>query len=182
MQEPLSQHHFPRPSLRRLISWLIGATIAVLFLLIVFQFALTLVFGPIFLGGACFGAILLIPLLMRTVLHPEIDVYPNGLLLHPMLWPKQYITWDAIKGVVQHPLIYNDEVLGRTLHGNNYQPHEGAVVLTSSAAKLWFPYRITGGVAGAGLTLAFAISSTTHTNYAMLLKTIEQNAGMSSKS
>ena len=109
---------------------------------------------------------------MRTVLHPDIDILPDGLIVRPMLWPAQNVKWVDLTGITAHPLVYNDEAMGKTLHGKNYRPREGAVILASRDAGLWFPYRIIGGVAGAGNTPAFAISSTTHTDYPQLIVAI----------
>jgi hypothetical protein len=172
MPEPLSQHHFPRLWLRRVVTWALAAAIAFMSLALIVQIILAFTLSPLFFGGALFSAILLIPLLMRTVLHPAIDVMADGLTVNPMLWPAQNVPWEALTGITAHPLLYNDDAMGKTLHGKNYRPREGAVILVSRDAGLWFPYRIIGGVAGAGNTPAFAISSTTHTDYAGLIAAI----------
>src|SRR5206468_3559283 len=107
-----SRHHYPRPRVRRIITRLSVIAFAVAALAVLIQFGLALTVGPLFCGTAVLTAILIIPLAMRTVLHPEISVYDDGLSLHPMIWPPQFIAWDALRGIVSHPLVYNDEAMG----------------------------------------------------------------------
>ena len=176
----ITVHRYPRPWLRQLERAALVLALILAVVAIILEIAVAFVAGPLLCGMAVFTAILLIPLLLRTVLHPEVDIVADGLVLYPMLWPAQSVPWDALTGITLHPLIFNDEVMGRTLHGKNYRPREGAVILVSPDARLWFPYRIIGGVAGAGNTPAFAISSTTHTDYAELVAAIRQHAPESS--
>jgi hypothetical protein len=107
------------------------------------------------------------------VLHPEISVHDEGLTVQPMLWKAQFVRWGTITGIVSHPLVYNDEAMGRVLHGKNYRPREGVVITVKAESGLWPIYRLVGNLAGAGNTRAFALSSTTHTNYHELVETIK---------
>ena len=64
------------------------------------------------------------------------------------------------------------EASARHLHGKQWKPREGAVVVVKREAGLWPVYRLVGGLAGVGSSPAFAISSTTHTDYPALLEAI----------
>lgn len=180
MDEIVSVHHYPRPAVRRISAGLLAVALMIDSLALIVEFVLGFLAGPLFFGMAVFTAILLIPLLMRTVLHPEIELTANGLTLHPMIWKAQFVSWENLKGRVEHPLIFNDEATGRLLHGKNYRPREGMVIVVEDSAGLLPFYRIIGGVAGAGNHPAFAISSTTHTDYGRLRDAFGQHLPPSS--
>ncbi|MEP7288369.1 MAG: hypothetical protein ABI947_21675 [Chloroflexota bacterium] len=171
----LSEHHYPRRWVRRGVERVLALAVPLTAGAIIAQIGLAFIAGSLLLGTALLTAILFIPLLMRTVLHPEIEVCADGLRLHPILWRDQFVVWDAIVGIVDHPLLFNDEAMGRTLHGKRYRPREGAVILVAGSARLLPLYRILGGVAGANNATAFAISSTTHTDYPLLLEAIRSH-------
>ncbi len=168
----LSEHRFPRPTIRRITAWLLAVGLAAAVTAIVIQLILALVIGPLFCGMAFFTAMLLIVLLQRTVLHPAITLTESGLRLQPMIWRAQLVPWSALAGITDHPLVFNDEAMGRLLHGKRYRRREGLVVLVKPEAGLLPVYRLIGGLAGAGNTPAFAISSTTHTDYEALVSAI----------
>ncbi len=171
MQTIESEHCYPRPWIRRLVERLLTLTLNLALVAVVVQVILAFFAGPLLCGMAGFTLILMIPLLMRTVLHPEIQLTGDGLILRPMLWPAQFVPWSAITGVLAHPLVYNNDSTGRLLHGKNYRPREGVVVVVDSPDLLPF-YRLVGELAGAGNKPAFALSSTTHTGYDQLLQAI----------
>ena len=168
----ITVHRYPRPWLRQLERAALALALILAVVAIILEIAMAFVAGPLLCGMAVFTAILLIPLLMRTVLHPEIDVTADGLLLHPMLWPAQFVAWRDLTQIIAHPLVVNDPAMGRTLHGKNYRPREGVVILVDPRARLSPVYRLVGGLAGARTSPAFAISSTTHTDYPVLLDAI----------
>ena len=175
MSETPAEYRFPRPGVRRFVARLLALSLISAALAVVAQLVLALFVTPLICGTAFLTAVLSVPLLLRTVLHPEISVSQTGLTLHPMLWPAQFVAWDALIDIVTHPLVYNDEAMGRVLHGKNYRPRQGAVVVLSTAARVWPMYRLVGQVAGAGNCPAFAISSTTHSNYDTLIDTIRRH-------
>jgi hypothetical protein len=175
MPEIESEHFYPRPWLRRIVERLILVTLVLALVALAAQIILALIVGPLLCGTAVFTAVLIIPLLMRSVLHPEVSITADGLILRPMLWSTQTIPWSAITEIVAHPLVFNDEGTGRLLHGKNYRPREGVVVIVDPSAKLLPIYRLVGELAGAGNNTAFAVSSTTHTNYDQLIETIRQH-------
>jgi hypothetical protein len=175
MVEVISVHRYPHHRIRRLINWLLMLSLVIVAVVLVIEIILGLVAGPLFLMMALFTAILLIPLLMRTVLHPEIELTADGLTLHPMIWEAQFVPWVAFERQVEHPLLFNNEGTGRLLHGKRYRPREGMVIVISDSAGLSSLYRLVGSLAGAGNRTAFAISSTTHTDYEALRDTIIQN-------
>jgi len=172
MNQTLSEHRFPRPTIRRITARLVGLGLIVTITAIIGQLVLALVIGPLLCGTAFFTAMLLIALLQRTVLHPEITVTDNGLRLQPILWQAQSVPWSALAGITDHPLVFNDDAMGRLLYGKRYRRREGLVVLVRPEAGLSPIYRLIGGLAGAGNTPAFAISSTTHTDYETLVSAI----------
>jgi hypothetical protein len=177
MPDVLAEHHFPRPRVRRIVSQLLALGLMLATLAIIVQLLLVLLVGPLLCGTAFLTAVLVLPLLLRTVLHPEIDVSRAGLMLHPMLWPAQFVPWEALTDMVAHPLLYNDEAMGRVLHGKRYRPRQGAVVVLRREAKLWPVYRLVGQLAGAGNVPAFAVSNTTHTNYDGLISALRTHVG-----
>jgi hypothetical protein len=165
-------HEHPRPWLYRVSARLLAVVLILGGWAIIAQIGLGFTVGPLFFGTAFFTAVLMIPLLLQSVLHPTIIVRDDGLTLRPMLWPEQFVRWDQLTGIIAHPLIFNDEASGQHLHGQKYQPREGVVILVDPQAGLSSIYRLVGGVAGMGNTPAFAISSTTHTGYTELLAAI----------
>src|SRR5258708_2138267 len=168
----ITVHRYPRTWLRQIERVGLALALIVAILAIILEITLAFVAGPLLCGMAVFTAILLIPLLMRTVLHPEIDVTADGLLLCPMLWPAQFVAWHDLTQIIAHRLVVNDPPMGRTVHGKNYRRREGVVILVNPRARLSPVYRLVGGLAGAKTSPAFAISSTTHTDYPVLLDTI----------
>ncbi len=174
MLNVVSEHRYPRPLVRRVASRLVAAGLALAAIAIVVQLALALVFSPLLCGTAFFTAMLAIPLLQRTVLHPEIGVTGDGLYVQPMIWRAQFVPWGALAEIVAHPLVYNDDAMGRLLHGKRYRPRQGVVVVVKPEAGLWPVYRLIGSLAGAGNRHAFALSSTTHTSYESLVETIRK--------
>jgi hypothetical protein len=174
MADVISVHHYPHRRVRRLIEGLLLIALIIAIMAIVVEIIFGLVVGPLFLMMALFTAILLIPLLMRTVLHPEIELTADGLTLHPMLWKEQFVSWSALTGQAEHPLLFNNEATGRLLHGKRYLPREGMVIVVNDTAGLSPIYRLVGSLAGVGNRTAFAISSTTHRDYEALRDTITQ--------
>jgi hypothetical protein len=140
------------------------------------QLAMVVLLGkPLLLGTAFFTLILAVPLLLQTVLHPEVIETADGLRLRPLLWREQRIGWAQVCELVPHPLIYEDVVNQRKLYGKDYRPRRGVVVVVEPHAPLSPLYRIVGGLSGAGWRPAFALSTTTHTGYDDLLALIEQH-------
>jgi hypothetical protein len=172
MADSRREYRYPRPRLRRVVARLLALSLSLAALAVLGQLILAISGRPLFGVSALITATLMIPLVMRTVMHPEIQVTGEGVRLVPMLWQAQSIPWTAITGIVSHPLVYNDDAMGRVLHGKNYRPREGVVILVRRDSGLLAFYRLVGNVAGEGNTPAFALSSTTHMNYAELLDTI----------
>src|SRR5690242_16942304 len=114
---PVTVFRYPRPWLRRVVSRALALSLVIAVVALVAEIILVFVVGPLLCGIAGFTAILTIPLLMRTVLHPEIEIVGDGLRLSPMLWPPQTVRWGDLTGIIAHPLVYNDPAMGRTLHG-----------------------------------------------------------------
>ncbi len=173
-------------AIRRRVRWLtervIGLLLIVTGLAIVAQIILALLLGPsglLLYGTAFFAGMLVIPLLLQTVFHPEIEITDSGLILRPMLWKTQQVPRENVLKLVPHPAIRNNEIWGRLLHGKNYRPREGCVVVIADSARLNPLFRLVGGISGEGNRAAFAISNTTHPNFgalrAQLSRWIEAN-------
>jgi hypothetical protein len=181
MPEIVAEYRFPHPRIRQAVArllalGLIAAALAILVQLLLIPFA-----GPLLCVSAFLTAVLVLPLLLRTVLHPEISVTSDGVILRPMLWPAQFVAWTALTQIVAHPLVYNDVAMGRALYGKRYRPREGAVVVLNPAANVWPVYRLVGQLAGAGNVPAFAISSTTHTGYESLIGLLREHLATTSQ-
>lgn len=131
-------------------------------------------FGFLFLLSALFTATLLIPLILQTVLHPEITVSRDGLWLRPMLWRERFVPRHALLRCVRHPLIPESEAnaaLERWLFGKKHRRREGYAIIVARDA-LPLPYRLLARLANSPDAAAFAISSTTHRNYDRLCAAI----------
>lgn len=129
---------------------------------------------PLLIGSILFSLILTIPFWLQTVLHPEVSVTSDGLVLRPMLWPPQQVVWAHVREMVPHPLIYEDVLMQQRLHGKGFQPHRGQVIVLSADAPVRWQYRLVGSISGCGLIPAFAISSTTHRDYETLVATVRE--------
>ena len=177
MQTIVSEHRYPRPVVRRLVSRLLAISLVLAAVSILAEIVLAFAIGPLLCGMAFFTAMLSIVLPQRSVLHPEIRVAADGLNVQPMIWRAQVVPWNALAEIVAHPLVYNDEATGRLWHGKRYRPRRGIVVLVRPEAGLWPVYRLIGALAGAGNRPGFAISSTTHTDYDSLEQAIRGHIG-----
>jgi hypothetical protein len=181
MPEIVAEYRFPHPRIRQSVAWLLALGLMAAALAILIQLLLIPFAGPLLCVSALLTAVLAIPLLLQTALHPEISIASDGLILHPMLWPPQFVAWTALTQIVAHPLVYNDPAMGRVLYGRHYHPREGAVVVLNPAANVWPVYRLVGQLAGAGNVPAFAISSTTHTGYESLIGLLREHLATTSQ-
>lgn len=131
--------------------------------------------GLLFCGTLFFTALLFIPLLAQSVLYPEITVTDDGLLLRPMVWRAQFVPRASIAGIAANPFIRDNPALGRLLHGRNYRPREGMVVLVNGSARLLPFYRLIAPLVGGNTLRApygFALSNRAQANYAALARVI----------
>ncbi len=123
--------------------------------------------GVLFAISAAFTATLLIPLVLQSVLHPEIRLSADGIWLRPMIWREQFVPRRALLRCAPHPLIASSEAnaaLERLLFGRGHRRREGCAIIVARDA-LPPPYRLLARLAGAPEAAAFAISSTTHRDY-----------------
>jgi hypothetical protein len=169
----ISIHRHPRPLLHTITRLAVAMGLSAVVLSIPLQLILAFTIAPLLLGTSVFTILLTVPLLILSVLHPEIRVTETGLRLMPMLWRAQSIGWETLSTLTDHPLIYEDPVLSRHLYGKQYRLREGKVIVLSRDAPVLWMYRLLGLFSGVGLTPAFGISSTTHTDYESLLQTIQ---------
>jgi hypothetical protein len=171
--EKPGEYRHPQPRQRRALARLTALLLVLLTAVSLVQVGLAIALGGLlFFGTAFLTALLMLPLLLQSVLHPEITLTPEGLRLHPLLWRPQSVPWSALKGMAAHPLIRDNALMGRILHGKKYRPREGQVILVERGAGLSILYWMLAWLVGAQTCAAFAISSTTHTRYEALLKAI----------
>lgn len=176
---PETVYSTPHPLIRRAAARLIAISLLLALIACLAQIVLALSIAPLFIGTAFFTAVLTVPLLLQSVLHPEVITTRDGLILRPMLWRSQAVPWTAIRTITAHPLIYNDEVVGRHLHGKHYRPREGMIIVLRWDTAVLPLYRLVGSVAGVGNVPAFGISSTTHKGYEELLACIQSHLEIS---
>ncbi len=163
--------------MRRALAYLIAAALILCGIAVIAQLILAIVispFGILFLISAFFTATLLIPLLLQSVLHPEIRLSAEGIWLRPMLWRERFVPRHALLRCVPHPLIPESEAnaaLLRVLFGKKHRKREGYAVLVARDA-LPPLYRLLARLANAPEAAAFAISSSTHRHYEQLCAAI----------
>jgi hypothetical protein len=164
----INTHRHPRPALRRLTAALVtlgiaGDVLGVAGLLVLgFGYALPLL--PLM---AIFLAVLLVPLIQLAVMHPAVAVYERGLALQPLVGPRVWLPWDAIRRVEDHTLIRRGKMRDRD------QEHFGQLIV---ADGLPWPFAVIGLAAGLGWrTRAFGISTYSHTDYAALRSAIQRH-------
>jgi hypothetical protein len=176
MSIPLSEHRYPRTWLRQWQRLLLAVLLAVGLTTVVVQVIIALSGAALFVGTALFTLLLLLPILAQPALSPEVTVYAEGLAVQPLLWRSQRVAWGQITRLTAHPLIANSLAatddnasisIGRLLHGKNYRPREGLLIVVDPAARLALPFRLLALITGER-GAAFAVSSATHTNYAAL--------------
>lgn len=166
--EQAKRYFHPRPRQHRLAAFSVRFGLAFLTTAILGQVVLAVLIAPLFAATAIFSAILAIPLGLLSVLHPELHVKPGGVTLIPMFGRIDTIAWPDVIGVVDHPFVYNDPLVGKRLHGKNYRERRGFVVIVRNEAGLGLWYRVVAQVAGVPGRSGFAVSSTTHADYAEL--------------
>lgn len=153
----------------------------VIVIAVALQLVLAVWIAPLLLGTAGFTLILLIPLLLHSVLHPEVAVTERGLSVRPLIGKSQAIPWSAIIGLAPHPLLpdaQTDQLLARKLYGKKAGGRTGIVVLLKQKALDWPLFQLVGQMADAGLCPAFCLSNTTNRDYDQLLVAIQAATGL----
>ncbi|MCC7207489.1 MAG: hypothetical protein IT323_09290 [Anaerolineae bacterium] len=172
---PTAVYGHPRPALRRLTARIIAAGLALALVGAAGQTVMALALGAaglllwistLFTLG--FAAVLA----ALATLHPELTACEDGLLLRPLLGRSARVAWSALAGIEPHPLIFNNEGTGRLLHGKNYRPRAGLLVVARPGAGLPARYRLVDLVTGGPGRPVFAISSATHADYERLERLI----------
>lgn len=171
----ISFHGHPRPILRALAARLVAAGLALALLGAVGQLVLAVVLGAagvLLWVSAVLTLGLAAVLLAFASLHPEITAFGDGLLLRPLVGRPVRVPWAALLAIEPHPLVFNNEGPGRLLHGKNYRPRDGLLVVVRPGAGLPARYQLVDLVTGGPARPAFAISSTTYTDYEHLARLI----------
>lgn len=170
---PVSIHKHPRPFRRALAARASAVGLALALFGAAGQFALALLLGGagvLLVVSALFTLALAAVLLAFANLHPEITAFEDGLLLRPLVGRPAHVEWTALAKTEPHPLLFNNEGPGRLLHGKNYRPRAGLLVVVRPGAGLPARYRLVDLVTGGPARPTFAISSTTHTDYEELAR------------
>lgn len=122
--------------------------------------------------------LLLVPfVLMLTTATPPVAASEAGLQITPLVWKTQFIPWDAVQAMKPYPLLPQPgaETERRALVGRKrYRPAEGVMLLIPS---LPLQYRITGFLAGEGVTPVIALTSRSHSDYPTLLNQLNTYLG-----
>ena len=164
----LSEHAHPRPALRRVTGWLVGAGLIGIAAGVAGLLALAIGYRlPLLPLAAIFLAALALPLLQLSTLHPAITVYERGLWLKPLLWRGSWIPWGALTGLHDHTLIQR----GKRTRWD--QAREGHLITVEGALPP--VYAVVGRMAGLGGRRAFGITAHSHTDYAALLSVIKRH-------
>jgi len=164
----LSDHAHPRPALRQVTGWLVAAGLLGIAVGVAGLLALGIGYRlPLLPLAAIFLVTLAAPLLLLSVLHPQITVYERGLWLQPLIWRGSWVPWDALAGLHDHTLIQR----GKRARWD--QAREGHLITVAGALPA--VYAVVGWMAGLGNRRAFGIASHSHREYAALRRVIRQH-------
>ncbi len=164
----------PKPTIDRITQYGALALVAVMLVAALAQIVLALTVRPalLFILTAII-TILLIPfVLMLTASTPGVTVTKEGLKIEPLIWKTHFVTWQDVKAVKYYPLLphVGAEVTRKAMTGRkNYRPAEGIMLVIPSLPP---QYRITGLLAGEGLTSVIGVTTRTHSNYDQLTEKI----------
>jgi hypothetical protein len=164
----------PNPTLDRITQYGALALVSVMLLAALAQIVLALTVRPALLFVlTAIITILLIPfVLMLTTSTPGVTVGKEGLTIEPLIWRAQFVPWRDIKAVKSYPLLpqAGAEVSRKAMAGRKkYRPAEGIMLVIPSLPP---QYRITGLLAGEGLTSVIGITTRTHSDYDRLTEKI----------
>lgn len=163
-----SEHAHPRPALRRITGWAVGAGLIGIALGVGGLLALGIGYRlPLMPLAAIFLALLAVPLLLLSVLHPHVTVYERGLWIKPLLWRGSWVPWEAITGLHEHTLIQREK---RTRWD---RAREGRIITVDQALPP--VYAVVGVMAGLGWARGFGIASHSHQDYAGLLSAVRRH-------
>lgn len=164
----LSDHPHPQPGLRRVTGWLIAAGLGGIALGAAGLLALAIGYRlPLLPLAAAFLGTLAAPLLLLSVLHPQITVFEQGLWLKPLLWRGSWLPWGALTGLHDHTLIQRDRRTRWERERNGY--------LITATGALPLVYAVVGLMAGLGARRAFGIAAHSHRDYPALLSAIRRH-------
>lgn len=164
-------HTHPSPLLNRIVHY--GAALLSVVMLIIavmmLILAVTLPNGGVSIIISAITLLLIPFVVMLTAATPPVTVTAAGLQITPLIWKGHFIPWDAVQAMKPYPLLPQPgaETERRALVGRKrYRPAEGVMLLIPSLPP---QYRITGFLAGEGLTPVIALTSRSHSDYPTLL-------------
>jgi len=164
----LSDHPHPQPGLRRVTGWLIAAGLLGIAVGVAGLLALAIGYRlPLLPLAAIFLATLTVPLLLLSVLHPQVTVYEQGLWLKPLIWRGSWVPWSALTGLHDHTLIQRGQ---RTRWDRARDGH-----LITVAGALPLVYVVVSVMGGLGVRRAFGVATHSHRDYPALLGAIRRN-------
>lgn len=165
------EFHHPIPAFRRASARLIALGLFLIAAALIGQLWLAITFNTIAVL-VCFSGlitlILAIPLLLQTVLHPEITLTDDSLILRPMLWRTERVPLTALTKMTRHPLLPDAAAYSsfdRLMLGKHRQPQQGAAIILADGTTLHPLYRLLVGRLVGVRGPAFAISTATHRDY-----------------
>ncbi|MEL7674931.1 MAG: hypothetical protein AAGU78_14420 [Chloroflexota bacterium] len=164
----LSDHPHPQPGLRRVTGWLVAAGLLGIAAGVAGLLALAIGYRlPLLPLAAVFLGALAAPLLLLSMLHPQVTVYERGLWLKPLIWRASWVPWGALAGLHDHTLIQRGK---RTRWDRARDGH-----LITVAGALPPVYAVVGLMAGLGARRAFGVATHSHRDYPALLSAIRRH-------
>lgn len=172
-----SQHLPPQPGIYRLKQYITAIAIIVVLLAAPLQIILAAALGnaPLFYITGVLSLLLVLPLLLYSAATPPATLTPDGLVLHPIIWPEQTILWEQVIALKRYPLlppVETEPVRKAAVGRQKYQPAAGLMLVVPA---LPLPYRAVGFFTGEGFKPVVAFTNRTHTSYDRLAQVLLQN-------
>lgn len=169
----------PKPRQHRLTQYVLGGAMIVIAIAAPLQVVLALLISnaALFYLTALLTLLLSLPLILQTAATPALTLTDSALTLHPVIWPKQVIPWEAITAIKAYPLLPPEdaEAVRRAMIGKRkYAPAKGIMLIVPDLPVY---YRVTGWFAGEGWTSVIAITNRTHQHYDRLAAQITARVG-----
>lgn len=171
----------PNPRIDRITQYSALVLVAVMLLASLAQVVLAFMVRPalLFILTAVITILLTPFVLMLTTSTPGVTVTKEGLTIEPLIWKAHFVPWRDVKAVKYYPLLpqAGAEVTRKAMVGRKrYRPAEGIMLVIPSLPP---QYRITGLLAGEGLTSVIGVTTRTHSDYDRLTEKIFTFTGVS---
>jgi hypothetical protein len=172
-----SQHLPPQPGVYRLTQFVTAAAIIGILIASPLQVILAVVLGnaPLFYITGVLSLLLILPLLLYSLATPPVTVTAAGLVLHPVIWPEQSITWSQVTSIKPYPLLPPAETEPVRKIAAGRQKYQVATGLMLVVPGLPLPYRAVGFFTGEGFSPVVAFTNRTHSSYDQLAQILLKN-------